>query len=549
MNAPELCLPPHSIEAEQSLLGGLLLDNAAWDRIADQVSEADFYRDDHRRIFRHIARLIEAARPADVVTVYESLEKAAEAEQAGGMAYLGEIANNTPSAANIKRYAEIVRERAILRRLIGVANELLAGCFNPGVRTWQELVGAAEAAILAAMDRHAGEPASLAEAFAEAMTYIDTRGEAGGLATGFRDFDGITGGLEPGQFVIVAARPSVGKTVFGCNVADHVARTGGAVLFLTLEMTRPEIGQRILERRVMRGKAAAGDRRPEGRIGIAIDTRGIVRRDGERPLADGQIAIGEGEVVIAVAAAHRDRIDADIALRIGRGRDGEIGQRILAARSGVPVHAMRSGTKDREDWRRMAGELPAADRQRLWIDDTPAVTVSHVRAKARRLKRKAGGLDLIVIDYLQLMRGTGDNRTQEIGSISRALKTLAKELHVPIIALAQLNRSVEGRMDKRPLMSDLRDSGELEQDADIVAMLHREEIYSDQPEWQGLAEILIRKNRNGPTGDLNLNYNPEQMRFTDYNGQNVRRQIAEQNSKREHVFRGGKQAKGRGFDD
>jgi len=398
--------------------------------------------------------------------VYESLEKAAEAEQAGGMAYLGEIANNTPSAATIKRYAESVRERAILRRLIGVANELLAGCFNPGVRTWQELVGAAEAAILAAMDRHAGEPASLAEAFAEAMTYIDTRGEAGGLATGFRDFDGITGGLEPGQFVIVAARPSVGKTVFGCNVADHVARTGGAVLFLTLEMTRPEIGQRI-----------------------------------------------------------------------------------LAARSGVPVHAMRSGTKDREDWRRMAGELPAADRQRLWIDDTPAVTVSHVRAKARRLKRKAGGLDLIVIDYLQLMRGTGDNRTQEIGSISRALKTLAKELHVPIIALAQLNRSVEGRMDKRPLMSDLRDSGELEQDADIVAMLHREEIYSDQPEWQGLAEILIRKNRNGPTGDLNLNYNPEQMRFTDYNGQNVRRQIAEQNSKREHVFRGGKQAKGRGFDD
>lgn len=455
MNAHDIKLPPHSVEAEQSILGVLMLDNNAWDRIADLVGEVDFYLDDHRRIFRHIALLCNAGKPADVITVAESLESHNQLDEVGGLAYLGEIANNTPSVANIRRYAEIVHERAVLRRILHAAVELESACFNPGTRTAQDLVDAAEAAMLSALDRHAGEPASLAEAFVDAMTYIDTRGETGGLATGFRDFDGITGGLEPGQLVIVAARPSVGKTVFGCNVADHVARASGAVLFFTLEMQRREIGMRI-----------------------------------------------------------------------------------LAARSGVPVHAMRAGTKEGEQWDSMSEQLSAAPQQRLWIDDTPAVTVQQVRAKARRLKRKAGGLDLIVIDYLQLMRGTGETRAQEIGSISRGLKALAKELAVPIIALAQLNRNVEGRPDKRPMMSDLRDSGELEQDADIVAMLHRESIYSDAPEWLGLAELLVRKNRNGPTGDVILNYQPERMRFTDYTGPNVRRQVAAQEQEKRQRARG-----------
>ncbi len=455
MNANNIQLPPHSVEAEQSVIGGLLLDNNAWERIAGLVSDADFYRDDHRRIFRHIATMLDRGQPADVVTVAEALDASGESEHTGGLAYLGEIANNTPSAANIRRYAEIVRERAVLRRIILAAEELVAGCFSPGAHTPQELVGAAEVAMLAALDRHAGEPTSLAEAFGEAMTYVDTRGETGGLVTGFRDFDGITAGLEPGQLVIVAARPSVGKTVFACNVADHVARAGGVVLFLTLEMQRREIGMRI-----------------------------------------------------------------------------------LAARSGVPVHAMRAGTKEDEHWDSMSEQLTAAPQQRLWIDDTPAVTVPQVRAKARRLKRKAGGLDLVVIDYLQLMRGTGDTRTQEIGSISRGLKALAKELAVPVIALAQLNRNVEGRTDKRPMMSDLRDSGELEQDADIVAMLHRESLYSDGPEWAGLAELLVRKNRNGPTGDVILNYQPERMRFADYTGPNVRRQMAAQEQEKRPRARG-----------
>jgi len=447
MNAPkDLLLPPHSTEAEQSVIGGLLLDARAWDHVGDTLTDADFYGDHHRRIWRHIARAFERGHAVDVVTIAESIETTGETDQTGGLAYLGELAANTPSAANIRRYAEIVRERAVLRRLQAAGADLQMSCSNHGGRTPEQLAGAAEAAMIEAIDRHAGDPAPLFDALSEALAYIDTRGETGGLATGFKDLDGMTGGLEPGQLMIIAARPSVGKTIAACNIADYVAQQGGSVLFHTLEMSRREIGMRI-----------------------------------------------------------------------------------LAARSGVSVHAMRSGIKDQDDWGRMSNQMPAANSQRFWIDDTAAVTVAQIRAKARRLKRK-GGLSLVVIDYLQLMRGTGDNRVQEIGSISRGLKALAKELEIPIIALAQLNRSVESRPDKRPMSSDLRDSGEIEQDADIVAMLHRESLYSDAPEWAGLAELIFRKNRNGPLGEVVLNYRPEHMRFLDYFGPNVRRQVAERSS-------------------
>ena len=439
MSAPnEFALPPHAIDAEQSVLGGLLVNARAWDRVAEVLTDTDFYTDAHRRIWRHIAMAAGSGQAFDVITIAEGIDGAGESAATGGLAYLGELANNTPSAANILSYAEIVRERATMRRLQAAAADLHAACSNPAGRKPEELAAIAEAAMLAAVDRSAGELGSLSDAFVEAMYYVDSRGESGGLTTGYRDFDGITGGLEPGQLVIVAARPSVGKTVFGCNVADHVARSGGSVLFLTLEMTRREIGMRI-----------------------------------------------------------------------------------MAARSNVSVHAMRSGTKDADVWQRMNAQVPAAKDQRLMIDDTPAVSVAHVRTKARRLSRKPG-LSLVIIDYLQLMRGEGDNRTQEMGSISRGLKALAKELQVPIIALAQLNRGVEGRADKRPMLSDLRDSGEIEQDADIVVMLHREALYSDSPAWVGIAEALVRKNRNGPTGDLLLSYQPEHMRFADYCGPNPR---------------------------
>jgi len=448
--------PPHSIEAEYSVLGGLLLDARAWDRVADVLSDADFFTDAHRRIWRHIAQTAERGQPVDPVTIAESIEATGESLATGGLAYLGTLASNTPSAANIRRYAEIIKEHSVLRRLQAAAADLYAACSNPAGRKPEELAAITESAMLAAIDRAAGEPVSLSDAFCEAMAYIDSRGEAGGLTTGYRDFDGITGGLEPGQLVIVAARPSVGKTVFGCNVADHVASSGGSVLFCTMEMSRREIGMRI-----------------------------------------------------------------------------------MAARANVSVHAMRSGTKAADAWRRMSDQVPAAKNQRMVIDDTAAVTVGHVRAKARRLSRKAG-LSLVVIDYLQLMRGDGDNRTQEMGSISRGLKALAKELQVPIIALAQLNRGVEGRADKRPMLSDLRDSGEIEQDADIVVMLHREALYNDSPEWVGVAEALVRKNRNGPTGDLLLGYQPEQMRFADCSAPHPR------HNSRQKASRGGYT---RGIDD
>lgn len=441
MNAPNeiaLRLPPHSVEAEQSLLGGLLLDNGAWDRIADLVAEADFYRDDHRRIFRHIALLANAGKSFDVVTLHEAIQKSNELDQMGGLAYLGEIANATPSAANIRRYAEIVRERATLRRILVIADGLAAECMNPGHKKAADLVAEAEQKMAAELDDTAEEPTAIFDVINSALTYIDNRGESGGLETGFAGFDKLTGGLEPGQLIVVAARPSVGKTLFACNVADNVTAAGKSALFFTMEMDKNEIGMRI-----------------------------------------------------------------------------------IAARSQVSVHAMRAGTKSDTAWDSMFGVLEKVRNNRLRIDDKPAIGVAYVRARARRVKR-THGLDLIVIDYLGLMKGQGDNRTQEIGSISRGLKALAKELRVPIIALAQLNRGVEGRTDKRPMMSDLRDSGEIEQDADIVAMLHREELYTAGDEWKGFAELIVRKNRQGPLGEALLAYDGQYMTFSPWYGDSPR---------------------------
>lgn len=446
MNTLEPLPPPHSIEAEQSIIGGLLLDRNAFDKIADVLTDEDFFRDDHRRIFRHIAKQFGAGKPVDVITVAESIDDTNEAEQTGGLAYLGDLAANTPGAANILRYAEIVREKSILRKIQEAACSMHASCASPNGRTAVQIASDGESAIQTAIDRSGGDPVALVDVFGEAIAYVDERcqrkGEFAGLRTGFDDFDQLTGGLEPGQLVIVAARPSVGKTIFAGNVADAVAQRGQSVLFFTLEMSAREIGARL-----------------------------------------------------------------------------------LSARARVSVHAMRTGTNEKEHWERMTKQLSTAGKQRLFIDDKAAIGVGYVRAKARRIRRQKG-LDLIIIDYLGLMKGQGDNRTQEIGSISRGLKALAKELGVPIMALAQLNRGVESRTDKRPMMSDLRDSGEVEQDADIVAMLHRESLYSQASEWIGVAELLVRKNRNGPLGDFALRYLPEEMTFATYTGLSPRQHAA-----------------------
>jgi len=440
MNAPDLrSPPPHSLEAEQGLLGAILADGPrVLDRIESLVSAADFYRDDHRLIFAAAKALHDAGKALDLLTVFDSLEARGEAERVGGFAYLGDLGNGGFLASNATAYAQTIRERATLRGLQQAAADIMAACSTPAGRSPADIAAQAEASMQALVDRTDTEPSRLQDVLCDVLCDVQERMERGGqlagLATGFRRFDEMTGGLEPGQLVIVAARPSVGKTVAGCNIAAQVATGGSPVLFVTLEMTRREIAARI-----------------------------------------------------------------------------------LAARSGVTVQAMRSGTSERNDWDRMNTAVAASASWKLFIDDTPAVSVAYVRAKARSIQR-THGLGLVVIDYLGLMRGTGDNRAQEVGSISRGLKALAKELRVPVIALAQLNRASEGRLDKKPTLADLRDSGEVEQDADIVCMLHRESMHREAPELEGLALLLIRKNRNGPTGECVLALDGPRMRFSDFEG-------------------------------
>ncbi len=444
MNAKlDLPLSPHSTEAEQSVLGGLLLDNDAHDKIGDILTGHDFYSSDHRHIYESISSLIEQGKPADIVTVAEALEAHGKLNEIGGIAYLGALAQNTPGSANIRRYAEIVHDKTVYRGLMRVASDLLDKCMSAHGLDVEQIASQAESEISRLTEKRGGDPVRLKDLVTDTILEIEKKRERGaklsGLASGFSHLDQITGGFEPGQLIIVAARPSVGKTIMGCNLAFSAASQNAPVLFFTLEMTSREIAMRV-----------------------------------------------------------------------------------LASQSGVPMHAMRTGTDSEEHWNRLASSLGIIDTIPLVVDDRPAATVSYVRSKAKKIKRQ-GGLGLVVIDYLQLMRGVGDNRTQEIGSISRSLKALAKELKVPIVAMAQLNRGVEGRHDKRPLLSDLRDSGEVEQDADIVIMLHREEIYNPSDEWNGLAEVLVRKNRNGVIGEFMLCFDGASMQFSNYSGLNVRR--------------------------
>jgi replicative DNA helicase len=440
-----LKLPPHSIEAEQSLIGGLLLDNSAWDRIAGIVGEADFYRDDHRRIFAHIRKLVETGRPADVVTVYESIERANQVEQTGGLAYLGEIANATPSAANIRRYAEIVRERAVLRKLVAVGDEIAGAALNPAGRDVKTLLDAAEQKVFeiaetgSRLDQGFRAIAPLLGEVVERIEKLynrDNPSDITGLATGFHDLDRITSGLQPGDMIVVAGRPSMGKTAFALNIAEHVGiELRQPVAIFSLEMSGPQLALRFL--------SSAG------------------------------------------------RIDQT---------------------------RIRTGKLSDEDWERMTVALGKLHEAPLHIDETGALNASDLRARARRLHRQCGPLGLIVVDYLQLMTSVKDNenRATEISEISRSIKALAKELQVPVIALSQLSRKVEERNDKRPLMSDLRESGAIEQDADIILMMYREEYYKPDTAEKGVAEVIVGKHRNGPTGTVRLTFLGEYTRFENF---------------------------------
>ncbi|MEQ6290479.1 replicative DNA helicase [Vogesella sp. GCM10023246] len=426
--------PPHSIEAEQSVLGGLLLDNSSWEKIADLLTEGDFYRHDHRLIFKHIARMVDMARPADVVTVSESLDKSNELASIGGIAYLASLAQNTPSAANIRRYGEIVRERSIMRALALVGTEIAEAAYNPQGRDAAQLLDDAEGKVFQIAESTAKskqgflEMPALLKEVVERIDMLYSRenpDEVTGIPTGFTDLDAKTSGLQPGDLIIVAGRPSMGKTAFSMNIAEHVAVEYKApVAVFSMEMGGAQLVMRML---------------------------------------------------------------------------GSVGR--------LDQHVLRTGKLGDEDWQKLTYAIGKLSEAPMYIDETPGLTALELRARARRLARQHGGkLGLIVIDYLQLMSGSGrgDNRTAELGEISRGLKGLAKELQVPVIALSQLSRAVEQRTDKRPMMSDLRESGAIEQDADLIIFMYRDEYYNPDTPDKGVAEAIIGKHRNGPVGRVRL---------------------------------------------
>jgi replicative DNA helicase len=438
-------VPPHSVEAEQAVIGGLLLDTSAWDNVADVVKHEDFYRADHKLIFEAIGALAGAGKPCDVVTVSEQLERNGKLDEAGGLAYLGSVARDTPTAANVRAYAEIVRERSLLRQLITAGSEIASAVFNNDGRTARDLVDEAERRVF-----EIAEGGSRGRQGAVAVRtllpgVIDQIDEAyanpdilRGLPTGFSDFDKMTGGLRPGDLVIVAGRPSMGKTTLAVNMAEYAA-------------LRP------------------GDKRAS----VAIFSM-------EMP----------SEQVIT---------------------------RMLSSIGGVPLQNLRSGRISDDDWVRITSATSQLSEAKIFVDETPALSPTELRARARRVKREHG-LDLIVVDYLQLMQvpGNKENRATEIAEISRGLKVLAKELAVPVIALSQLNRGVEQRENKKPVMSDLRESGSIEQDADMILLIYREEVYDRQTTKKGIAEIDLVKHRNGEIGTFVLTFQGQFTRFANY---------------------------------
>jgi replicative DNA helicase len=436
--------PPHSVEAEQAVLGGLLLDTRAWDHVADSVGAEDFYRPDHRLIFEAISELAGEGRPCDVVTVSEQLERRGQLVDAGGLAYLGTLARDTPTAANVRAYAQIVRERSLLRALISAGSEIAASVFGGEGLSARELVNQAEQRVFAIAERGARRSDGAQSVRSQMPALIDKIDEwhnnpdkMRGLATGFADFDSKTGGLRGGDLVIVAGRPSMGKTTLAINMAENVAldrNTRGSVLIFSMEMPSDQLMLRMLS------------------------------------------SVG-----------------------------------------GVPLQDIRSGRITDQDWVRITGATGQLTEARLFIDETPGLTPTELRARARRVKREHG-LDLVVVDYLQLMQvhGTKENRATEISEISRGLKALAKELDVPVIALSQLNRSVEQRENKKPVMSDLRESGAIEQDADMILFIYREEVYDKNTPRKGEADIDLAKHRNGETGYFKLTFQGQYTRFQNF---------------------------------
>ena len=431
------------MEAESSVLGGLLLDNKSWEQVADLLSEGVFYRYEHRQVYLAIQALINASRPADVITVYEHLQSIGKAEEVGGLGYLNSLAQYVPSASNIRRYAEIVRERAILRKLVTASDEIATNAFNTQGKPVPQILDEAEQKIF-----QIGEEGSRLKQGFQSMDQLavilldrvnqmaDSPNDITGVPSGFVDFDKMTSGMQAGDLIVLAARPSMGKTALAINIAEHVALNEGL------------------------------------------------------PVAVFSMEMGASQLAIRIV--------------------GSIGR--------IDQQRLRTGKLNQEEWPRLAEAIEKLRNVSLHIDETPSLTPMELRANARRLARTCGKLGLIVVDYLQLMSGNtssnnGDNRATEIGEISRGLKMLAKELQCPVIALSQLNRSVETRTDKRPMMSDLRESGAIEQDADVIMFIYRDDYYNKDSKEPGVAEIIIGKHRNGPTGTVKLAFLKPLTRF------------------------------------
>ncbi|WP_456374278.1 replicative DNA helicase [Thiolapillus sp.] len=439
----QLRVPPHSLQAEQSVIGGLMLDNNTWDQVADRVSAEDFYRREHQLIFTVIGGLADEQKPFDVVTLAEELERREELEDVGGLPYLAALAEDTPSAANIRAYADIVREHSVTRQLIRVGTEIAESGFRPEGRKVAQLLDEAENKVFQiAEQRHReGEGFQpIKSLLSKAADRIDelfgNDDPITGLSTGFDDFDKMTSGLQPADLVIVAGRPSMGKTTFAMNMAENIAmKSDMPVAVFSMEMPGESLAMRMIS------------------------------------------SLG--------------RIDG---------------------------HRVRTGQLEDDEWPRLTSTVTLLGKSKLFIDDTAALSPTDLRARARRLMREHGQLGLIVIDYLQLMQipGGSENRTNEISAISRSLKALAKELNVPVIALSQLNRSLEQRPNKRPIMSDLRESGAIEQDADLVVFIYRDEVYNPESEHKGMAEIIIGKQRNGPIGTVRLTFLGQFTRFENF---------------------------------
>ncbi len=431
-----LRVPPQSIEAEQSVLGGLLLDNSAWDRAGDLLTDSDFYRFEHRLIYAAIGNMVNAAKPADVITVFEQLQGLGKAEECGGLVYLNALAQSVPSAANLRRYAEIVRERAILRKLIAASDDIATTAFNPQGRPVAQILDEAEGKIFKIGEEGSRARQGLQSMDALIVQLIDRVNElhengaeeVTGVRTGFYDLDRMTAGLQPGDLIVLAARPSMGKTALALNIAEHVAVNEGLpVVVFSMEMGAAQLALRMV---------------------------------------------------------------------------GSLGR--------IDQQHLRTGALRDDEWGRLTEAVDRLGKVSMYIDESPALNPSELRARARRQARQCGKLGLIVVDYLQLMGGTSnseENRATVVGEISRGLKALAKELQCPVIAVSQLNRSVESRTDKRPMMSDLRESGAIEQDADVIMFIYRDDYYTkDASKEPGIAEVIIGKQRNGPVGTIKLTF-------------------------------------------